>query len=259
MKPSASLAGRLRERRPMLATFIKTPGIHAVEIAGIAGIDCVVLDAEHAPFSQGAIDTALLACRAAGVYAIVRVPDAGASTLGQVLDMGADGVLVPHVCTAEQAREVVAACRYRAGHRGYSNSPRAGRYGAVAMQAHVAQQDSSVAVLCQIEDRAAIGAVDAIAAVDGVDCLFVGRADLAVSFGCFDLAHPDVERAQADILAAAATAGVAAGTFIAEMAGAASLIRQGARFLVVGSDQSVLRGGFAAMVRAFAEVPSDIN
>lgn len=256
MKPAAPLAMRLRERRPILSTFIKTPGTHAIEIAGVAGLECVVIDAEHAPFSQGAIDMALLACRAAGVSAVVRVPDARAVTLGQVLDMGADAVLVPHVCSAEQAREVVAACRYRSGRRGYSNSPRAGGYGRFGMRDHIAQQDASVAVLCQIEDRVALDALDGIAAVDGVDCLFVGRADLAVSYGCVDLAHPDVERAQAAIFAAAARAGVAAGTFVGDMAGAAVPIQQGARFLVVGSDQSILRSGYVAMVRAHAELSS---
>lgn len=244
---NASFTLRLRGGDRLLATFIKTPGAHAVEIAALAGLDAVVLDAEHAPFSASALDTTLLVCRAAGIAGIVRVPDARPATIGAVLDMGATGVLVPHVSSADDARAAVAAAHYRGGCRGYSNSPRAGNYGAADMADHVAAQDAGVLVMCQIEDVAGVDAVQDIALVPGVDCLFVGRADLAMSYGVYDVFHERVAHAQRVTFGAARRAGVPAGIFVGEAGAVAALAEEGCQFFVVGSDQSVLRAGLRAM------------
>jgi 2-keto-3-deoxy-L-rhamnonate aldolase RhmA len=172
---------RLRRGDPMCGPFIKTPHYQNIEIAGAAGMDFVVLDAEHAPFSIEAIDRCLLGCAGASLPGLVRLPDAEPSTILQVLDMGAAGIVVPHIVSATQARAAVAATRYRDGVRGFSNSPRAGGYGRLAMAEHLRSHDAAVSVVCQIEDPEAVDHVDEIAAVSGVDCLFIGRADLAVS------------------------------------------------------------------------------
>jgi 2-keto-3-deoxy-L-rhamnonate aldolase RhmA len=247
---ASPFATRLRAGDKLLATFIKTPSMHAVEIAGVSGLDAVVLDAEHAPFSSDALDQALLACRAAGIAGIVRVPDSRPQTIGQVLDMGAAGVLIPHICSAADAQAAVAAARYRGGARGFSNSPRAGSYGASTMLSHIDAQDADVLVLCQIEDRAAVENVEEIAAVSGVDCLFVGRADLAVSYAVYDLDHALVTQAQLRIFAAAHKSKVSAGIFVGTAAPLPALVTAGGQFLVVGSDQSILRSGFDALRRA---------
>lgn len=245
-----TFATRLRAGEILLATFIKTPGMHAVEIAGKSVLDAVVLDAEHAPFSIDALDQALLACRAAGIAGIVRVPDARPQTIGQMLDLGADGILVPHICSAADAQAAVAAARYRGGQRGFSNSPRAGGYGASTMLSHIDAQDAEVLVLCQIEDRAAVECVEEIAAVPGVDCLFVGKADLAVSYAVYDLEHALVREAQKRIFAAARAHKVCAGIFVGNVAPLSELTAAGGQLFVVGSDQSILRSGFDALRRA---------
>jgi 2-keto-3-deoxy-L-rhamnonate aldolase RhmA len=251
MNKALRFGERLRAKEALLASFIKTPGVHGIEIAGLAGLDAVVIDAEHAPFSANALDLALLAARAAGIAAIVRVPDARAATIGAALDLGAAGVLVPHVCSVDDAKAAAAAARYLGGRRGFSNSPRAGGYGMAAMAEHIDQQDRSALVLCQIEDAVAVDSVEAIAAVPGVDCLFVGRADLAVSHGLTQLSHARVLDAQARTFQAAAQAGVCAGIFVGDTAEVDTLRRAGCSFFVVGSDQSVLRTGFRALRTAF--------
>lgn len=238
---------RLRAGEPLVSTFIKTPGIHGIEIAGLAGLDAVVIDAEHGPFSTEALDVALLACRAAGLAAIVRVRDARATTIGAALDLGANGVLVPHVRSVDDTRAAVAAARYLGGQRGFSNSPRAGGYGSARMAEHIERQDREALVLCQIEDATAVDSVEAIAAVPGVDCLFLGRADLAVSYGATQIDHPQIVQAQARTFNAARRARVAAGIFIGDAAEINTLLDAGCSFFVVGSDQSVLRTGFQAL------------
>lgn len=169
---------RLLAGECLLGSFIKTPTPHATEILGLVGFDFVVIDEEHAPFSRSSTEMVLLGARAGHIAASVRVQSSSDAHILPVLDSGASGVLVPHVASAAKAREVVAACRYRHGHRGFSPSGRAGSYGDAKMWAHIDAQDASIAVIAMIEDREAL---DAIVRVDGIDAIFVGRGDLAVA------------------------------------------------------------------------------
>ena len=142
-----------------VGTFVKTTSPQCIEILGGAGLDFAVLDAEHAPFDRAALDLAMLAGRAAKLPLFVRVLDRSAAALLSVLDMGAVGVLVPHVDSAQDAADAVAHCRYVGGDRGYSSSPRAAGYGALGMKQAIAHGDRNV-VVCQIESVAAVGNVE---------------------------------------------------------------------------------------------------
>src|SRR5580704_18444034 len=139
----ASLRKSFASKKLLLGTFIKTPSTHAVEILGGLGFDFVVIDEEHAPFDRVTIDMALLAARAANTAGIVRVAEPTPAKLLAVLDDGATGVLAPHVSSVAKAKDMVAACRYRGGKRGFSNSPRAGNYGGVSAWPHVDAQDAA--------------------------------------------------------------------------------------------------------------------
>lgn len=242
---------KLLAGEPLFSSFIKTPAFQVMEIAGAAGLDAVVLDAEHAPFDAGALDVSLLACRAAGVAGLVRVGDSQPSTILQALDLGANGLVLPHICSAAQATERVAATRYRQGTRGFSNSPRAGDYGGLSLVDHIDWHDHQTAVICQIEDASAIEQLEEIVAVEGVDCLFVGRADLCVSMGTFDVQHEAVERAVIRTLNVARAAGKAAGLFISDVASARHYAAEGATFFIVGSDQAALRATWSQQVKLF--------
>src|SRR5262245_51034085 len=112
---------RLQARAPLVGTFLKTPTPHATETFGEIGYDFVVIDMEHGPFDRVSVDVILLAAKAAGIPAIVRVPDHSPAHVLAALDDGATGVLVPHVTTREAALAVAASARYRGGNRGFSN------------------------------------------------------------------------------------------------------------------------------------------
>jgi staphyloferrin B biosynthesis citrate synthase len=198
-------------------------------------------DEEHAPFDRVAIDTALLAARAAGTAGLVRVAEPSASKLLAVLDDGATGVLVPHVASVDRAREIVAACRYRGGKRGFSPSARAGGYGQASMWQHVDAQDAAVTVVAMIEDPEALGALDGILGVDGLDGIFVGRGDLTVALGAESMTAPVVESAVARILEAANRAGKPVCIMVANAAEAAKFQSRGASAFIVASDQGFLR------------------
>jgi len=229
-------------------TFVKTPSPQVIEILSGAGLDFAVLDAEHAPFDRTALDLAMLAGRAVKLPLFVRVPDREAATLLNVLDLGAAGVLVPHVDSAEQARQVVARCRYVGGERGYSSSPRAAGYGALGMTAAIAQGDRNV-VICQIESAQAVEQAALIAAVTGIGGIFIGRADLALSMGLDNAQDPRVIEATEHVIRAGLSAGTMVGMFVGSNAEREKYLALGVRWFVQGSDQSMLRQGALAMAR----------
>lgn len=231
-----------------VGTFVKTTSPHVIEILGGSGLDFAVLDAEHAPYDRAALDLAILAGRAVGLPLFVRVAERSAAALLSVLDMGAAGVLVPHVDTEQDAREVVAHCRFVGGDRGYSSSPRAAGYGALGMKQAIAHGDRNV-VVCQIESVAAVDNAARIAAVPGVGALFVGRADLALSMGLDNAQAPRVLEATEAVIRASLAAGTAVGMFVGSQAEREKYRALGVSWFVHGSDQSLLRQAAQAAAR----------
>lgn len=245
--------GRLSAGESLLGTFLKTPTAHATEIVSGAGFDFVVIDAEHAPFSRSDIDLMMLAARAGAVPAIVRVASAAPADLLNALDCGAAGVLVPHVDSAETLRGIVAHCRYRGGLRGFSNSPRAGDYGALGFADHIANADAATAIVAMIEDPEAIERLDAIFAVEGLTAAFIGRGDLSARLGAPHVGDPAVTMLVERIAAAARAHGV---PLIAHVGAGddpdiARLRGLGVGAFLVASDQGLLRQGALAARRAF--------
>lgn len=229
------LRTRLLRRERLIGTFLKTPTGHAAEMLGALGFDFVAIDQEHAPFDRQSTDAALVAARGADTAALVRVSHPEA--ILPALDGGAAGVLVPHVSSAAMAREVVAMCRYRGGRRGFAATTRAGGYGTASMAEHIAASDAATAVIAQIEDPEALDEIDAIAAVPGIDCLFVGRADLAAALED----EAAVARAARRIADAGARAGKPVGLFVTGRAEADRLAGLGATLFVLNSDHGFMR------------------
>ena len=242
---------RLIAGEKLSGTFIKTPSGHATEILGDVGYDFVVIDEEHAPFDRLAIDQALLSARAASIAGLVRVASASSSNLLSVLDCGAVGVLVPHVASEKKAREVAAACRYQGGKRGFSNSPRAGRYGGLSLHEHVELADAMTTVVAQIEDPEALEQIDAIASIDGIDALFIGRGDLAVAMGAVSPDAPEIRAAAERISVAARRAGKPVMVFVGSNKDALAMREIGASAFIFSSDQGLMRQAAARVLAEF--------
>jgi len=249
---SPAFRQRLKAGEALLGIFVKSAAYQQIEVLGRTGLDFVIFDAEHAPFDRSVLDICMLAAEARGVPALVRLPNDRADTVLGMLDMGAAGVLVPHVDSAAKARDVVASARFLGGHRGVSPSGRAGAYGDLSLPDYIDRQDAGTAVLCQIEDARGLGNVAEIAAVEGVDCLFIGRADLAVSLGTTDIGDPRVTEAVETICAAGRAAGVPLGMFLPDGDGVAAFRQLGVTLFVIGSDQSLLKSGARRLVQGFA-------
>ncbi|MEM8551834.1 MAG: aldolase/citrate lyase family protein [Pseudomonadota bacterium] len=238
------LTERIRAREPLVGTFLKTPHPMIVEVLGGSGLDYVILDAEHAPFDIAALDASILAGRAVGIPCLVRLTVGTPADILRILDMGADGFLVPHVTSAQYAREIVKAARYGAGGRGYSATNRAGQYGRVPMATHI-ENATKTAVILQIEDPEGVDAVDEIAAVEGIASCFVGRADLAVAYGVNDLSAKIVDDAVKKVVAACADRPVAVSTFAPSMDQVAGFLAKGVSMVAVASEHKPIQDFFS--------------
>lgn len=236
-------------RRLRVGTFIKTPSPHIVEILAHAGLDFAIVDAEHGPFDRSTVDIMMLASRAANLPLFVRLPDDRAATILWALDLGAIGIVIPHVDSADQARDVVRAAKYLIGERGYSNGPRAAGYGTRSTDT-IVHDGNATEIICQIESVSAVNEVEAISAVGGVDAIMIGRADLAFSLGTIDAAAPAVLAATRRSLAAARGAGIGGAIVTGSADELETFARDGATIAIVGTDQSFLRKAVTETVAA---------
>lgn len=238
---------RIAAGEALLGTFLKTPHPHIVEVLASSGLDCVVIDAEHAPFDRRDIDACVMAARLGGLPVLVRTPSNAPEQILNALDCGADGVLVPHVRSAAEAHALAASAHYGVGGRGYAGSSRAAGYGTASMPDHKAASAAKTVVIAQIEDVEALEEIDEIAAVEGIDALFVGRIDLTVSLGC---ESPDDERVIAAvnrIVAACVAAGRPVGMFVSRTGDVGMWREKGATLFLLGSDHGFVRDGAKAM------------
>ncbi len=242
-----ALKARLAGRETLVGTFVKTPSPIIVEVLSLSALDCLCLDAEHAPFDRSAIDGCVMAARSAGMDVLVRTPSAAPEHILSALDCGAAGVVVPHVRSAEEARAAVRAAHYGHGGRGFAGSSRAAGYTTRTMAQILEAASARTVVVVQIEDPEAIDAIDEIAAVDGIDCLFVGRADLTVAYGCSDQDDPRVVAAVEAVCAAGLRHGRTVGMFLARAEDAPGWIAKGASLFLLGSDHGFILAGAAAL------------
>ena len=241
-----SLKEQLFSSDRMIGTFIKTPNYQVVEIVTSCNLSFIALDAEHAPFSKSDLDTCILAARANDTPVIVRVPTSNEEDVLSVLDMGANGVLFPHINCKQDAIAAINASKYKSkdfemGRRGFSNSSRSGNYGSFTIDEMIEASNKNVSVLCQIEEIQAVDNIDEITEVRGIDCLFIGRADLAVSMGCNSITDSIVENAIDIVVKSAKRNGIPLGMYLPDNNDLEKWISKGFSLFILGSDQSYLK------------------
>ncbi|MCS7314585.1 MAG: aldolase/citrate lyase family protein [Bryobacterales bacterium] len=233
----------LREGRPVVGITVTTPSIEIAARAAALGFDFLWIEMEHAPITLESLRAMVLACRGLPAVPFARVPVNELWTAKRVLDMGVHGVIFPFTSTPELARQAVAACRYPPhGRRGCGPSlamlswPEPDRYHDSA--------DENIMVVAVIEERQAIQNIEAIAAVEGIDVLFIGTADLSFSLGLRgrqdDPLHAD---AVASVLDAARRHGKIAGRPARDAAEINRFIQQGFLFFQATNELNLLADG----------------
>lgn len=223
----------------------------AAEILAGAGFDWIVIDGEHAPNDITTLLPQLQAMRGGTAEPVFRVPWNDMVIIKRALDVGARSLLIPFVQNADEARKAVAAARYPPlGIRGVSVTPRANDYGRIANYHRNAHLD--LCILVQLETKDALNEIEAVAAVEGVDGIFIGPSDLAAAFGQLgNPRHPDVQAAIKEAAARIRVAGKSAGFLTGNPDDAETLFAMGYNFTAVGSDVGILARNAEATAARF--------
>ncbi|HKP80230.1 MAG TPA: aldolase/citrate lyase family protein [Phenylobacterium sp.] len=250
--PANLFKTRLRAGERQLGLWCTLSTAFAAEAVAGAGFDWLLLDTEHSPGDVLTVLGQLQALAGFGeVAAVVRPASNDPVLIKRFLDLGAQSLLIPYVQSAEEARQAVAAVRYPPhGMRGVSALTRATQFGRYADYA--ARADDEIALLVQIETQAGLDALEEIAAVDGVDGVFIGPGDLAASLGLIgQLSHPTLVGAVEDAIGRIVRAGKAAGILTSDVQFAKRCQDLGTTFTAVGVDVGILARGADALARQF--------
>lgn len=247
------LKQRLRDGGQVVGAWAGLPDPAVIEILALAGFDFVIIDQEHGPGTMGDLGNLLRACTGTGCAPVLRVGRADNGLIKQALDLGVEGLMIPDVRSAAEAAELVAMCRYPPkGRRGMAPGAARGASYGMAVQEYVDTFDENFVLMPQIESGAAAAEAAAIAAVDGVDVVFVGAMDLAGDLGhTMETGHRHVIETVDGIQKAAAAAGAWTGTVPHGERGVSELVADGWDVIAGFVDVMQLRDAALAHVSAF--------
>ena len=251
MKLPPDFRKRVLAREWLTGTFLNLGSPVTVEVAGLAGFDWVLIDHEHGPGGEDTLLHQLQAAAATPAFPVVRIAQNETPRFKRVLDMGALGVMVPYVSTANEARAAVSAMRYPPhGIRGVAKFNRGAGFGG-DFEEYYAHAHERLVTVIQIETTDAINNIEEIAAVDGADVLFVGPTDLSYNMGIRDqLESAQFTDALRKVSDAAKKHGKAAGILVHNNALVPKVRDLGYTFTALGSDGGAVRAGLLGFVAA---------
>jgi len=250
---TAGLRARILGRERLAGTFVKTPDVMVIEVLATSGLDFIILDGEHSGFDRGRLDACLAVARALDFPALVRISSGSEENVLMALDAGAVGVVVPHVDSLAKAQMLARAAHFGQGGRGFAGSTRWAGF-ATRPMGDVLDQDAQTIVMAQIEEPAGVEACEEIAAVQGIDALFAGPADLTVGYGHRDLNNPDLPVALDRIGRACAAHNKGFVSWVPDAAKAAHWAAYGMNGFVVASEHSWMRQGAMAAAKGIHDI-----
>ncbi len=241
----------LRANKPLVGCWCSLASNITTEILGYAGFDWLLIDGEHAPNDISSFITQLQALKDSPSAPVVRPPWAEPVIIKRLLDIGFYNFLMPWIENAEQARAAVAATRYPPhGVRGMGTGHRSNRYGYV--RDYFTTINDNISVMVQIESASGVERATEIAAVEGVDGLFIGPSDLSAALGYVGQPdHPNVQQAMMRVLSAARQHQKPVGILAPVEADARRYIAQGMSFVAVGGDVGLLRSASLGLAERF--------
>jgi len=255
--PINTFKQRLQSGQAQIGLWLGLADPYCAELAANAGFDWLLIDGEHAPNDLRGLLGQLQAVAPYASQPVIRPVIGDTALIKQILDIGAQTLLVPMVESAEQARELVRAMHYPpSGIRGVGSAlARASRWNSIP--GYLDKADEQMCLLVQIENLEGLARLDEIVAVDGVDGVFIGPADLSAAMGHRgNPGHPEVQAAIEDAIVRIGKAGKAAGILSADQGLARRYIELGAKFVAVGVDTTVLMRGLQTLAAAFKDAPT---
>jgi len=249
---------KLKNGQKTAGAFLQLAHSIPAEIFSQAGFDWLIVDMEHAPGDLGALLGQLQAMKGSGTVPFVRAPWNDEVAIKKILDLGAQGVLIPYVNTGAEAAAAVAACKYPPqGVRGVAGSTRAAGYGN-STQAYLARANHETIVVIAVETREAIENLDDILQVPDLDGVFIGPMDLATNLGHLgNPAHPEVQKAIAGIEARVLASDKFLGTLTTSWEQTQACFDRGYQFLILMQDGTALVAAANAMATKFRDTYGD--
>jgi len=234
----------LKKGESYIGTFVKITDPAVVEVLALSGFDFIIIDNEHTVMDQETLTNMIRAADATNMLPTVRIRDGSDSLIRQVLDTGAMGIQVPMVNTAHEARAVVASVKYAPeGSRGFAASQRSAAYGFMDAKEYAQLSNANTMTACYCETLESIQNINEIAAVDGLDIVFIGPYDLSQAFGVIgEPNHPKVLSAIDDIIKTTKAAGKAVGTIASDAEHAMALMAKGVQYICLSSDIGMIAG-----------------
>ncbi|HBK61621.1 MAG TPA: 4-hydroxy-2-oxovalerate aldolase [Firmicutes bacterium] len=249
-----NIKSNVAQGRTSVGVFISSGAPSIVETVGVSGYDFVIIDSEHGSTDVGVVEHLIRAAETVNVTPLVRIADISRTNILRVLDLGAMGILVPMLETAEQAMDAVAYSKYPPfwpnGRRGVAFR-RAGRYGDINAVDFFKWANDQCIVAIQIETRAGMENLSEILKVDGIDLVFIGPSDLSQSLGYPGNAnHPDVKAAVRSIAEASMKAGKIAAVMPTSPGDVEEYLRMGVQCILSGNEYALIRKSATEFVRS---------
>jgi 2-keto-3-deoxy-L-rhamnonate aldolase RhmA len=244
----ASLKDALRQPKPLIGTLLTTASPEVAEVLALAGFDWLFIDLEHGCLSIQDSQRAVQAI-AGRCFTVVRVPDVTAENIKRVLDTGCDGIIAPHVNTADEARKIVALAKYPPEGERSAGLGRAQGYG-LNFADYIASANAHIVIVLQIEHKDGVANVDEILRVPGIDALFIGPYDLSGSMGILGQVSDATVLAAIDkVRTACASSNMPFGIFCATAEQASAAVRTSARLVAVGTDLAHMANSARAVLK----------
>lgn len=244
---------KIKSGKALLGPFLNFchPGV--IEIAGLAGFDFAIIDNEHGEIGLENAVNMVRAAKLAGISPVVRVYRNQPELICKALDIGAEAVQIPQVCTKAEAESAISAANFSPqGSRGCNRFVRAANYSAMGKEEFFGKSNERVAVIIQVEGQQGMDNLEEIMSVPGIDVLFIGPYDLSASLGIpGQIDHPKLVEAMQKVMATAKKFGVALGFFVDDIPTAKKWRDMGIQYLSFGSDTGLMMEAFSAKVKEF--------
>ncbi len=248
---------RLRDGKAVFGPFMKTCDPGFVEAAGYAGMDFAILDMEHGPAGIQSMQNNIRAAQNSGILPVIRVQSITEDAIGKALDIGAAGVEIPKVSTAQDAEKAVKYARFSPlGERGVCRFVRAAHYSALDKDVYF-QSANHIIVVAQVEGREAIENIDEILSVEGIDIVFIGPYDLSQSLGVpGQVTHPLVEKEMGRIVERVKKKGIVAGTFTDSREMMEKWMKAGVQYISYSVDMGIFYDSCRQLTEQFRQMES---
>lgn len=248
---------RMKQGEPIIGCKLTSRSPLMAELIGYCGYDYVFIDAEHCAYNMETVENAVRATQMGGADAIVRIVDRDPGKILQVLDIGAAGILLPHVEDGAQAAAIVSAAKYYPeGHRGFSDCSRASKFGLVPMEEHRQLSNHHTMMIAMLESKQACDNVEEILDA-GIDAITIGRKDLSESMGFGGVINDEVTAVVSQVRAVAKRRGVPLGGSGFEAACFSQRLAEGCTMFNVGSDLLTVKKALLASLAEFQKAKSN--